>query len=66
MQISVNGQVRNVPDATTLAELIEQLDLKADRMAAERNLRVVPKAEYANTVLTEGDHIEIVSFVGGG
>lgn len=66
MKITVNGDAKDVPEGTTLAQLIAGLDLKTDRIATERNLDVVPKAKYAETVLHEGDRLEIVSFVGGG
>ena len=36
------------------------------RVAVEKNGEIVPKAEYSDTVLKNGDSIEIVSFVGGG
>ena len=66
MKITVNGNEREVPEGTTIAQLIAELELKTDRIATERNLDVVPKAKYAETVLAEGDKLEIVSFVGGG
>lgn len=66
MRVTVNGQTREVPPGTTLAELVKQLNVRTDRIAAERNLKVVPKAQYEATVLQEGDKLEVVSFVGGG
>lgn len=66
MKISVNGTERDVADGLTIAQLIQQLNLKTDRIATERNLSVVPKAKYAETTLVEGDKLEIVTFVGGG
>lgn len=66
MKITVNGSERDVKPGTTLAALIEQLQLRTDRIATERNLQVVPKARYAETQLEEGDKLEIVTFVGGG
>lgn len=66
MRITVNGVAREVPEGTTLCALVEMLALKGDRIACERNLDVVPRARYAETKLTEGDKLEIVTFVGGG
>ena len=66
MKISVNGTERDVADGLTIAQLIQQLNLKTDRIATERNLSVVPKAKYAETTLVEVDKLEIVTFVGGG
>jgi thiamine biosynthesis protein ThiS len=66
MKLTVNGNEREVADGTTIAQLIEQLKLRSDRIATERNLKVVPKAQYAQTALADGDKLEIVTFVGGG
>jgi len=66
MKITLNGESREVAEGTTLAALVEQLALKGDRIAAERNLEVVPRAKYAETLLADGDRLEIVTFVGGG
>lgn len=66
MKIIVNGTEREVADDTTIAQLVNDLQLRTDRIATERNLSVIPKAEYAETQLSEGDKLEIVTFVGGG
>jgi sulfur carrier protein len=66
MKVTVNGTAREVADGTTIAQLVEQLKLKTDRIATERNLSVIPKAQYAATRLADGDKLEIVTFVGGG
>jgi sulfur carrier protein len=66
MRITLNGNTREVEEGATLAALVAQLALKTDRIAAERNLALVPRAQYAATVLSEGDKLEIVTFVGGG
>ena len=66
MRITVNGKPREVDAGCTLQQLVESLALKGDRIATERNLAVVPRASYAETVLNEGDRLEIVTFVGGG
>jgi sulfur carrier protein len=51
---------------TTVAQLISELGLGDRRVAVERNRNVVPRAEHATTVLSEGDRLEVVTFVGGG
>jgi sulfur carrier protein len=65
MKLSINGSVTEVPDGLTVTALIAHLDLKGP-VAVERNREVVPRAEHASTVLADGDHIEVVHFVGGG
>lgn len=66
MRIVVNEETREVPEGTTVAGLVEQLRLPAERLALELNRAVVPRAEWPGTVLSEGDRVEIVHFVGGG
>jgi sulfur carrier protein len=66
MQITVNGDVREVPPQITVRGLVEHLRLTDGPVAVERNREVVPRAEHAITELAPGDVLEIVHFVGGG
>lgn len=66
MQITVNGEAREVPSGTTVRGLVELLGLTDGPVAVERNREVVPRAEHASTELGSGDVVEIVHFVGGG
>src|SRR5712692_2396733 len=66
IQVSVNGETLRVPSGSTVADLLRQLSLDRARVAVEHNLRVVPRAEHATLRLNHGDHLEIVTFVGGG
>ncbi len=65
MKITINGQEQSSPPIT-LALLVEQLGMQQDRVAVELNRNIVPRAEWTATNLAEGDHLEIVHFVGGG
>lgn len=66
MQLHVNGQPSEVPDGLTVAALLALLGVAAPRVAVEVNGAVVVKARHADTALGDGDHVEIVTFVGGG
>lgn len=66
MRIEVNGEGQEIPEGTTLDELIRQLALSPERLAIERNREVVRRADWPQIRLTEGDRVEIVHFVGGG
>jgi thiamine biosynthesis protein ThiS len=66
MRLTVNGEVRDAPDSATLAELLALLGIEGKRVAVERNLEIAPKSLWGSIVLTEGDRLEIVQFVGGG
>jgi sulfur carrier protein len=66
MLLQLNGEHQDFPDGLTLAGLIEHLGMKADRVAVELNLEIVPRANWHATQLKEGDKLEVVHFVGGG
>jgi len=66
IQVSVNGESLRVPSGSTVADVLRRLSLDRARVAVEHNLRVVPRAEHASLRLNHGDHLEIVTFVGGG
>ena len=51
---------------TSLMAYLATTDYDPKRIAVERNGEIVPKAQYSETVLQDGDIVEIVSFVGGG
>ena len=66
MDVVVNGTVRSVESAATLAELVASLGLAGKRIAIERNGAIVPKSRYADTPVLPDDRLEIVAAVGGG
>jgi sulfur carrier protein len=66
MQVRLNGELREVPDGTTVAGLLVHLGVKAQRVAVEVNEAVVTKDRYDAHRLGAGDTVEIVAFVGGG
>jgi sulfur carrier protein len=66
MEIFLNGAPREVPDATTAAQLIELLELAGRRLAVEVNREIVPRSAFDMHRLHAGDHVEIVHAIGGG
>lgn len=66
IQIVVNGETRTVSADLTVAQLLSDLGLAGVRVAVERNLAVVPRAQHVETQLEDGDRLELVTFVGGG
>ena len=66
MQISINGEIREVPEGTNVSGLLGLLGVKAPRVAVEVNEVVVTRDRHAEHVLRSGDAVEIVAFVGGG
>ena len=66
MQITVNGEARELETAVTITGLLNLLGLPNGKIAVERNLEIVPQSTYDEIVLADGDRIEIVHFIGGG
>ena len=66
MIVTVNDQSKELSAGATVADLVESLGLSDRPVAVEVNLKLVTKARHAETVLSEGDRIEIVTLVGGG
>ena len=66
MQLTVNGEKHDLPAAISLLGLIEHFGLEPRKVAIELNLEIVPRSSYGQTLLDDGDRLEIVHFVGGG
>ncbi len=69
LTLTLNGNQRSfddLGDVPTVAALLAALEFRPDRVALERNGQIVPRAEWATTVVAAGDRIELVHFVGGG
>ncbi len=66
IQIQVNGQVRSWRSGTTVADLLHDLDIKAERVAVELNLEILDRATFDQRLLKDGDRLEILGFIGGG
>ena len=66
MQIIVNGEPREVVADLTAAQLVDLLELGGRRLAMEINREILPRSQYAQHALREGDKIEIVQAIGGG
>jgi thiamine biosynthesis protein ThiS len=66
IDITVNGRRRKVPAATSLAMLLDQLDVARASVAVEVNRELVPREDHDQHHLQPGDTVEIVTLVGGG
>ena len=66
MTIHVNGQPREIDAGATVARLLDALGVTQPHVAVELNLEVVPRAKHGDTLLHEGDRLEVVTLVGGG
>ena len=66
MTVIINGDETAIADGLAVFGLIDFLGLKPERLAVEVNSKIVRRSEWTSTLLSEGDKIEIVHFVGGG
>jgi sulfur carrier protein len=67
MKISINGNVRQLDgEKLTISALVVTLNLTGKRLAIEKNGEIVPRSQFSEVHLQEGDKLEIVGAVGGG
>lgn len=64
--IVLNGETRKIEFETDLARLLDDFDLPKQRIAIELNGSVIRRSDWAETLVRDGDRIEVVHFVGGG
>lgn len=65
-QITVNGETTTITGGETVADLVRRFGLAPERVAVEVNARLVRRADFGATPLSDGDAVEIVTLVGGG
>ncbi|WP_121639154.1 sulfur carrier protein ThiS [Virgibacillus sp. Bac330] len=67
MELHVNGETLHfAKDTMTMLDLLEAYDIEEKVAAVEKNKEIIRKTDYSQTILEDGDRIEIVHFVGGG
>lgn len=66
ISVSINGEMRHFDMPISVAALLEQMQLGGKRIALERNGEIVPRGQFTQQMLADGDKLEIVVAVGGG
>lgn len=66
MRLVINGQEKDLKSSGTIAQMLQELEITGAHIAVALNLQVVPRSNYDQTPLNEGDKVEIVHAVGGG
>jgi thiazole synthase len=66
LSLTVNGEPRRILSGASIADLVRSLDLNPQKVAVERNGAIAPRSALAEVILSDGDVLEIVHFVGGG
>ena len=62
----LNGEIKALKEPVALSDFLIQEGFSDKRIAVEKNGEIVPKGEYSNVILSDGDTLEVVAFVGGG
>ena len=66
IQVTVNGAAHRFEPPLEISVLLARLDLAGKKVAVERNGEIVPRSAHSDTVVEDGDQLEIVVAVGGG
>jgi len=66
MNIIINGVERTYTSSLTLETLLNELDHASKKVAIEVNKEIIPRSQYKNKLVVDGDKIEIIAAVGGG
>jgi len=66
LEITVNGEPRRVPAPATVFDLLHHLSLDPRTVVVELNRKIVRRPQLGDTLLSDGDSVELVHFVGGG
>ncbi|MFE5323369.1 sulfur carrier protein ThiS [Paenibacillus sp. NPDC056579] len=66
MKLTINGEARELPDVSTISDLLVAFKLESKILVIELNREIIERSSYSDTLLHDGDSLEIVHFVGGG
>ncbi len=66
MQITLNGEPYELTRAMSVIDLLAALSIDPRRVAVEHNLSIIKRHAFSETIVAEGDRVEVVNFVGGG
>ena len=64
--IILNGDNKQLDSGTSIAQLLETLDLSEKRLAVEINQQIIARSDFSNFTLSDQDKVEIVQAIGGG
>ena len=66
LSVTINGEKKELGGAQSVRQVLAGLGLDPAKIAVERNLEIVPRSQYGAVMVSEGDRLEIVHFIGGG
>ncbi len=65
-KVFVNGEYRELPDGATVLSVLEELGVARRGTAAALDGEVIPRGEWADTRLRDGQELEVLHAVQGG
>jgi thiamine biosynthesis protein ThiS len=66
VRVLINGEEKGLPGPISVSDLLDRFELPSQRVAIELNKIVIRKSNWTETLVNDGDRIEVVHFVGGG
>lgn len=66
IQLSINDSPTTVPEGSTIADIVREHGINVQEVAVMVGDTIIPRSAYASTLLTAGDRVEMLSFIGGG
>ncbi|WP_432736685.1 sulfur carrier protein ThiS [Maridesulfovibrio sp. FT414] len=66
MLITLNGKNTELADGMTILDLLKSKELTPETVVVEQNREIIPADAFGNTEINDGDHLEVLRFVGGG
>lgn len=66
ISITVNGEPVSIDSEMSVQQLLDTVDVPPNYLAVEVNANVVAREQYADTIVRDGDQVEVVTLVGGG
>ncbi len=66
MKLTLNGEERIMEDGISVFDMLSRLEIERRGIAVEVNRTVVPKGRHEETILKDGDSVEVIRMVGGG
>ncbi len=66
VKVFLNGEKRELPAPATIQTAVDHLGLSGRHLVAELNMEILPREIWGEKLLSDGDNLEIIGFVGGG
>ncbi len=66
INITVNGKPVEIESEMSVQQMLDTVEVPPNYLAVEINADVVPRKQYGETVVRNGDEVEVVTLVGGG